>query len=290
MEITVDTKIVALLGKPLRQSLSSKMHSEAFALAGLNYIRIPMEVEGEHLEDVIKGLRYMNVAGISVTKPYKVDVIKYLDEMDELAQKIGAVNCIVNKNGRLKGYNTDGEGFVNALLQETDCMLEQTVFFSLGAGGAGRAICSTLAYRGAKKIYIADQYDDASAALVNDINKYFSPVAEKVPYGDKTEMRTKIAEANVIMNVTGLGMQPHLDETPIEKEALAPHQLAFDAIYNPAKTRFLREAESIGCTILNGQGMIVHCGMMGFELYTGVKQSLKTWSAIMAAIMKDNAG
>ena len=285
MEITVDTKIIPLIGKPLRHSLSSRMHTEAIRMGDLDYVRIPMEINKEYLGNVINGLRYMNVAGISITKPYKVEVIQYLDELDELAEKIGAVNCIVNTKGRLKGYNTDGEGFVNALQQYTDYELKKTVFFCFGAGGAGKAICSTLAYRGVKKIYITDQKDLYSDTLVKNINKFFSPIAEQIPFTDILKIRDKIAEADIVMNVTGLGMFPDISKTPIEKEFLKADQLAFDATYNPIKTKFLQDAESVGCKTINGKGMLIHCGMMGFELYTGIKQSIDIWSEIMNKII-----
>ncbi len=149
--ITVDTKLIGLLGKPLRQSFSPRMQNEAYQAAGLDYLYYPIEVENDHLGDVVNGLRYMNYCGFAVTKPNKIQVIQYLDELDPLAKKMGSVNTVVNTDGKLKGYNTDGEGFVRSLLTQTNCCLNTSIFFCFGAGGAGRAMCSTLAYRGAKK-------------------------------------------------------------------------------------------------------------------------------------------
>lgn len=285
MEITVDTKLVVLLGKPLRQSFSSKMHSEAYRLQNLNYIRIPVEVDKEHLGNVVNGLRHMNVVGISVTKPYKVEIVKYLDELDELAEKMGSVNCILNSNGRLKGYNTDGEGFIRALANKGSYKMNETTFFCFGAGGTGRAICSTLSYKGAKKIYIVDKIDNLSKSLANNINSSFAPVAEQIMFDDVKQIREKLSKADIVMNLSGIGMYPHLDKTPIEKEALKLNQLVFDATYNPEKTRFLQEAELIGCETMNGKNMLINGVMLWFELYTGINQTIKFWMEIMEKII-----
>jgi len=270
MKIDINTKMVTLLGKPLSQSYAARMQNAAYKAAGLNMLYFYTEVENDHLGDVINGIRYMNFAGFAVTKPNKVEVMKYVDEADPLCEKMNASNTVVIKDGRLIAYNTDGIGFLRSLQEEApEIDITKSIFFCLGAGGAGRAICSVLAYNGAKKIYIASRTFSKVEELVNDINEKFAPVAEAVDMQDEKAMKEKVSESDVVMNNTGLGMPVSIDKTPIPKEYLNPKQLCFDATYNPAKTRFLKEAEEVGCKIMNGLGMSLYQGAAQIELWSG---------------------
>lgn len=270
MDININTKLITLLGKPLSQSYAARMQNAAYKAAGLNMMYFYTEVENDHLGDVINGLRYMNIAGFAVTKPNKVEVMKYVDEVDPLCEKMNASNTVVMKDGKLIAYNTDGIGFLRSFLEEApDKKLEETVFFSLGSGGAGRAICSVLAYEGAKKIYIANRTLSKAQDLVNDINEKFAPVAELVDFADLEAMKEKVAESDVLMNNTGLGMYSSVDQTPLDKSWLEASHICFDATYNPAKTRFLLDAEEKGCKIINGIGMSLYQGARQIELWSG---------------------
>jgi shikimate dehydrogenase len=271
MPVTINTKMVALLGKPLSQSYAARMQNAAYRAAGIDMVYFYSEVENDHLPDVVNGLRYMNFAGFAVTKPNKVEVMKYVDEKDPLCQKMNASNTVVIlPGGRLKAYNTDGIGFIRALKEEQpNINIEESAFFCIGAGGAGRAISSALAYYGAKKIYIANRTKSKAQQLVDDINQNFAPVAELVDLEDKVLLEEKIKESDVVMNNTGLGMLSCPDETPIPKEYLRPGQLCFDATYNPSKTRFLIQAEEMGCSIMNGLGMSLYQGAEQIELWSG---------------------
>ena len=271
MPVNINTKMITLLGKPLSQSYAARMQNAAYRAAGINMLYFYTEVENDHLPDVINGIRYMNFAGFAVTKPNKVEVMKYVDEVDPLCEKMNASNTVVLKNGRLKAYNTDGIGFFRSLKEEApEIEISESTFFCLGAGGAARAICSVLAYNGAKKIYIASRTLSRVKELVNDINEKFAPIAELVDIQDLELMKKRIAESEVIMNNTGLGMHVSMDKTPIPKEYLRIGQLCFDATYNPSKTRFLIEAEQVGCKIMNGMGMSLYQGAAQIELWSGV--------------------
>jgi shikimate dehydrogenase len=275
MPVNINTKMIALLGKPLSQSYAARMQNAAYRAAGINMLYFYSEVENDHLPDVLNGIRYMSFAGCAVTKPNKVEVMKYVDEVDPLCEKMNASNTLVLKDGRYKAYNTDGIGFLRSLQEEApEVELPETTFFCLGSGGAGRAICSVLAFYGAKKIFIANRTMSKAQDLVNDINEKFAPVAELVDLEDTAVLKEKIAESDVLMNNTGLGMAATADKTPVPKEFLKPEQLCFDATYNPAKTRFLLEAELVGCKILNGLGM---------SLFQGAEQ-IKLWSCQDAPI------
>ena len=270
--ITVDTKLIALLGTPLSQSFSAKMQNTAFDACGLDYRYFPIECGPEALEAIVNGIRYMHFAGFGVTKPNKVEVIPYLDSLDEFARKMGAVNTVVVENGRkLKGYNTDGEGFLRSLNEHYDKSLSESKFICIGAGGAARAICCSLAYQGAGRRVVSSLYDWESKALVQDINEKFAQIASMVTWDKKEALEEEACQADVIINATGIGMGEHINETPVSKEIFHPGMTAFDAAYNPNITRFLTEAKEAGCKTFNGLGMLLYQGTAQFELWTGKK-------------------
>lgn len=256
--IDINTKMVTLIGTPLKQSFAAQMQNTGYQAAGLNMVYFYTEADKDHLGDIVNGLRYMNFAGFAVTKPNKVRVLRYLDELDPLCQKMGASNTVVKTpDGKLIGYNTDGIGFYTSLTQEGEIKVDQCVFFCFGGGGAGRAMCSVLAYHGARKIYITDVFEPCAKALVADINANFAPVAEFVHHGDFS----KLSACDVVMNASGVGMGDSIGRSPLPKEYIQPSQFYFDACYNPEKTQFLLDAEEKGCRVLNGLGMSLYQGV-----------------------------
>lgn len=287
--VSVDTKLVGLLGYPLKQTFSPQMHNETFEKLSLDYFYFPIEVGNDKLDAVVTGIRNMNFAGFNVTKPNKIEIMKYLDEVDELAEKIGSVNTVTIKDGKLKGYNTDGEGFIRSLLGETNMDLSKNTFFIFGAGGASRAVSSTLAFKGAKKIYIVDKVNEASLSLVHDINSNISECAEFVTF-DEVLFPQYIADCNVLVNATGVGMYPYLERTPVNKEYLRKELFVVDLTYNPSKTQFLLNAEEQGCKTMNGIGMVINQGAIAFSLWTGVEEPVAmmtdTISTIVAKLQK----
>lgn len=261
------------------------MQNAGYEAAGLNMLYFYTEVDKDHLGDVVNGLRYMNFAGFAVTKPNKVRVLRYLDELDPLCKKMGASNTVVKTpEGKLIGYNTDGVGFYTSLVEEGKINVEESTFFCFGAGGAGRAMCSVLAYHGAKKIYITDFYEPCAESLVMDINENFAPVAELVHHGDYA----KIAECNVVMNASGIGMGSTIGQTPMPVEHIQPGQFYFDACYNPDKTQFLLNAEEKGCQVLNGLGMSLYQGAAQIELWTGEKAPVEAMRKELMDILAES--
>ena len=268
MKVDINTKMITLIGTPLGQSFAARMQNAGYEAAGLNMLYFYTEADKEHLSDIVNGLRYMNFAGFAVTKPNKVRVLRYLDELDPLCKKMGASNTVVKTpEGKLIGYNTDGIGFYTSITEEGDVDVKNSTFFCFGGGGAGRAMCSVLAYNGAKKIYITDVFEPCAKALVADINENFAPVAEFVHHGDMS----KIAECDVVMNASGIGMGASIGQSPMGEEYIQPGQFYFDACYNPDKTQFLLNAEAKGCKVLNGLGMSLYQGAAQIELWTGGK-------------------
>ena len=282
--VTVDTKLISLLGYPLKQTFAPRMFNETFRKLNMDNFYFPIEVENDKLEAVVNGIRCMNYAGFNVTKPNKIKILDYLDELDELAEKIGSVNVVAIKNGRLKGYNTDGIGFVQALLDETGMDLSRNTFLIFGAGGASRALSATLADQGAEKLYIIDQIDQASRSLVNDINRKIRDCAEFIAF-DNAPVQQLLQKSNVLVNASGVGMYPHLENTPVDKKFLFKDLLVYDITYNPLKTRLLLEAEEVGCKTMNGIGMVINQGIKGFALMTGMPDPAEIMSAAMEKII-----
>lgn len=280
----IQTKMITLIGTPLGQSFASRMQNTGYKAAGLNMIYFYTEADNEHLGDIVNGLRYMNFAGFAVTKPNKVAVLQYLDELDPLCEKMGACNTVVKTSaGKLVGYNTDGVGFYTSLVKEGGVQADQSVFFCFGGGGAGRAICSVLAYHGARKIYITDAYEPCARSLVDDINEKFAPVAEFVPYGDYS----KLAASDVVLNASGIGMGKTAGQSPMPKQYIQASQLYFDACYNPARTQFLLNAEEKGCRVLNGLGMSLYQGVAQVELWSGKKAPVEAMRQELLNILSE---
>ena len=265
MHIDIHTRFITLLGDPLAQSFAARMQNRGYEAAGLDLVYFYTVTGPEHLGEIIQGLRHMPFAGFAVTKPNKVKVLEYLDELDPLCAKMGSSNTVVKlPDGRLKGYNADGVGFSRAL-DEAGVSVKEKTFFCIGSGGAGRAICSALAYHGAGRILIADLAEESARSLAGDINQNFAPVAGAIPYGDFS----RVQEANAVISASGVGMGKTIGQTPLPPEYIRPGQFYFDACYNPARTRFLENAEKAGCPVLNGLTMSLYQGTAQVELWSG---------------------
>lgn len=270
MNINTQTKLVGLLGYPLGQSLSSVMQNAAFEECNLNRIYIPIEVLPENLETVVKGISKMNFDGFNITKPYKVEIMRFLDEIDDYANCIGAVNTVHIKDGKLKGYNTDGTGYLRNFEKSAGTKIEGKNVLILGSGGASRAIGMTLALNKAKKIYICNRTYDKALSLSNDINKQVENCSEAIPM-EHDFLKEVIANCDVLINTTSIGMLPDSHNSPIDKTFLHKNLIVSDVVYNPRKTKLIKDAEEIGCKVVLGLGMLVYQGIEAFEIWTDIK-------------------
>lgn len=270
MNININTKLYGLLGYPLGQSLSPKMQNAAFNECDLNKIYIPIEVLSENLETVVKGMSKMNFEGFNITKPYKIDIMRFLNEIDDYARCIGAVNTVSIKDGKLKGYNTDGIGFLRNFENNTNSNIEGKNVLMLGSGGAARAIGMTLALNKAKKIYICNRTHEKAVSLSNDINNQVGSCSEAIPM--EYELIKKVINySDVLINTTSVGMFPDLESSPIDKMLLNKNLIVCDIVYNPRKTKLIEDAEEVGCRVVLGLGMLVYQGTAAFEIWTGLK-------------------
>ncbi|MBR4470644.1 MAG: shikimate dehydrogenase [Erysipelotrichaceae bacterium] len=266
MKTDIETRFITLIGMPLRQSFAARMQNAAYEAMGLNLQYFYTEAGIDHLKEIVDGIRYNpSFIGCAVTKPNKVEVLKYLDEVDPLCKKMGACNTVVKKDGNLIGYNTDGIGFYRSITEDAGLSILDKTFFCFGAGGAGHAICSILAYYGAKEIYVTDMFSNNTNELVNSIDHNYTTLAKAVDYKDFSF----IEKCDVIINASGIGMGRTIGESPLPIEFIRNDQFYFDACYNPDKTQFLLNAEEKGCSILNGLGMSLYQGAKQIELWTG---------------------
>jgi shikimate dehydrogenase len=285
--IDTRTKLVGLLGYPLGHSFSPAMQNAAFEKAGLNFLYLPIEVVQEGLGDVIEGIRRMNFAGFNVTIPYKIKVMEYMDELDDLAKLIGAVNTAVITEGRTKGYNTDGEGFVRSLEEKTGLLVKSRRVLVLGSGGGARAITMTLAARGAEHIYICNRTSEKAEGLCKDINTGVRECAEALPM-ETGVMAEVLKEIDILVNATSIGMYPNKKQIPLDLEPLKGDTVVCDIVYNPPRTEFLDKATKKGCTTVNGLGMLAYQGAEAFTLWTGleapVEEMLKALSQKISII------
>jgi len=272
MIISGKVKICGIIGDPIEHTMSPAMHNAAFDKLGLDYVFVPFLVKKEGLRQAMDGVRGLNIRGLGVTIPHKVAVMHYLDQVDDLAQKIGAVNILVNDNGILTGYNTDAGGFLRALL-ERGIEPKGKMVAVLGAGGASRAISFVLAERGANLIILNRTWDRA-IELAERVSRSFGNKIEALPL-DKENLAKALGRADILVNCTNVGMHPRVKETLVTADQLKSDMIVFDTVYNPIKTQLLKEAEKAGATTISGVEMLVWQGVLAFEMWTRHKAPVK---------------
>jgi shikimate dehydrogenase len=251
--INGQTKIFGIIGRPVAHSLSPVMHNAAFRHLGINaaYVAFPVT----DLSQAVAGLRGLSIGGVSVTIPFKEEIIPFLDELDPQAAKIGAVNTVVNRDGRLTGYNTDWLGAGTALTAKIS--LKGRHVLILGAGGASRAIAYGIIQKGAR-VSLTDVDQPRAAALVKDLG------CEAIPLNSVGD-----CPAAILVNATPVGMTPDIDGIPIDPDRLGRFEVVMDIVYQPLQTRLLREAAARGAATIDGLQMLIHQGAAQFELWTG---------------------
>ena len=264
MDIKGSTNIVGLIGHPVEHSFSPPMHNAAFDELGLNYAYVAFDVNPDNLKTAIDGAKSLNIKGFNVTIPHKIEVMQYLDELDEVAGLIGAVNTIDFKN--LKGYNTDGIGAVRAIEEATSIKDKNIVV--AGAGGASRAISFYLAKFGASSITILNRNVNKAQNLASDV--LASDLIGDVKSDSISEINNYLNGADILVDTTPLGMDPHIDDEPIAKaENMHEDLVVFDAVYNPNETVLLKEAIKAGAKPVYGIKMLLYQGAESFKIWTG---------------------
>ena len=250
-----ETLSFALFGNPVAQSLSPLMHGAAFTR-----MKLMATYSAHNVDDaakIVHAIRERGIRGASVTIPFKETVMAFLDEVDANASEIGAVNTILNRDGRLIGYNTDGPGLIRDLAEWTP--IRGKTFIILGAGGAARAAVFAIIQAGGTPLIVNRTAEKAKA------------LAES--FGCRWGLPSEIdrLKADCLINTTPLGMFPDTERSPMKKKFLAHFPFVMDMIYNPLKTRLLREAQKAGCAVRSGVGMFIHQGAEQIRLWTGME-------------------
>lgn len=264
MVIKGSTKVVGLIGEPVEHSFSPPMHNEAFKTLGLDYVYVPFNVSPDNLKSAIEGANSLNIQGLNVTIPHKINVIKYLKELDPIAELIGAVNTIDFKN--LKGYNTDGIGCIRAIEEVTKIKDKNIVV--AGAGGAARAIVFYLAKYGAEEVNILNRNLKKAENLASDL--LASNLISNVNSSDISEISKFISDADILIDTTPIGMHPNVSDEPIVKAADIHEELVVnDIVYNPNETVLLKEAITANAKVVYGIKMLLYQGAESFKIWTG---------------------
>lgn len=257
-------KLYGVIGDPVAHSLSPAMHNDLYEFYSVDATYLAFHVTSEDLQNAVKGFKVNNIAGLSVTVPHKTTIMSYLDDIDPLAEAIGAVNTIVNENGRLVGYNTDGTGFLEGIKKELTSLTDKKMLL-IGAGGAARAIYFTMAQAGLKNIDIANRTISQAEYLVENC-----PFPENSQVLSLKEAEEQLSNYDLIVQTTTIGMHPEVEFSPISMENIKPTAFVSDIIYSPFETKILREAKQKGARIQNGLPMFVNQGALQFEKWTGI--------------------
>jgi len=269
MIIDQDTQLYGVVGNPIRHSLSPAMHNAAFLAGGLNAVYLGFETED--IQACLKGMKELGIKGMSVTIPYKSEVMPFLDEVEDQVAAIGAVNTIVNRDGRLTGYNTDALGALRALEENTELSGKRCIM--IGAGGAARAIGYILKKKGVE-LTIANRSVERGISLCKSLDCRFVNMEEVVNEG-----------GDILINTTPVGMTPNEESCPVPEKVLKRGMVVMDIIYNPLETRLLATARGRACKVVNGLAMFVYQGAEQFRLWTGREAPIKImFEALRAAL------
>ncbi len=257
---SADTKICCLIGDPVEHSLSPLIHNAGYQALSIKYVYVPLRFQD--IERGIEDIRKLGIRGASITLPHKTKALKYVDKVDPPAEEIGAINTIVNDNDVLTGYNTDGDGALQALEEVTTLGGKKVVL--VGSGGAASAIAFRLKKKGVKLV-ILNRTEDKARKLAKKVNAEDSGGLEKLPL---------VSSADILINATSVGMPPETDQSIIPIELLHDRLIVFDIISNPKNTRLLTLARQKGGIIVYGYKMLLYQAARQFELFTGIKAPL----------------
>ena len=272
MMIDAETRLYGLFGNPVGHSLSPAMHNAAFKEKEINAAYLAFGLE--NAQAALAAMRTLNMGGASVTIPHKTDVMAHLDEVDEMAARIGAVNTIVNRRGRLVGFNTDVTGAMRALNACGGVKGKRVLV--IGAGGAARAIAFGISEAGGELV-IANRTEKRAESLAHELFATFQPLKG-----------VSLKGVDVLINTTSVGMAPNIDEAPVALSELSSETLVMDIVYNPLETALLSGARAVGCETIDGVAMFVGQAVAQFELWTGLEAPEALMQSVVMRSLKRN--
>jgi shikimate dehydrogenase len=266
MKISGKTQVCGVIGDPIEHSLSPAMHNAAFEHLKLDYVFLAFKVTTAEVENAMRGMRGLGIHGLNVTMPHKNAVIAYLDEVDSTAKFLGSVNTILNDNGKLLGFSTDGIGALNAL-RENGVNLSGKKVLLLGGGGAAKAIAFALA-KEVNELSILNRTPEKTKALTDALSGKFG---KKVTAGSlaPSTIQENLQDADVLVNATSVGMHPNVEQSLVAPQWLKPDLTVMDIVYNPIETKLAKDAKVVGAKVVNGVEMLIFQGAASFEIWTG---------------------
>lgn len=257
--------LLGVMGNPIAHSKSPAMHNAALSACQIDGHYVPLHVTEDKLKDAIAGIVAMNFRGVNVTVPHKIEVMKYVDELDEGARHIGAVNTIVNHDGHLIGYNTDGIGYLRSLKEEAMPDITGKNVLVIGCGGAARGIIYALLGERPNKVIVANRTVNSALALAKEW-----ATLGNIEGCSLSEVGIHARAVDLIINTTTVGMHPNIGDCPIDPDHIPTGIVVSDLIYNPLETLLLKSARDKGCVTHNGFGMFIYQGAYAFEYWTGL--------------------
>ncbi|MBT9249655.1 shikimate dehydrogenase [Bacillus halotolerans] len=269
-------KLYGVIGNPIAHSMSPDIHNAALKDLGLDGHYHAFKVEENSLEDAVKGIRALGVQGINVTVPHKVSIMDHLDHIDESAKVLGAVNTVRREGDKLVGYNTDGEGFVKSLMRILDKPISELSFLMIGAGGAARAIFTTIVRDNPEKFDICNRTIEKAKQLAES-----APSFRNVEVLSIKEAEERLEQYDVMIHTTSVGMYPNVEDIPLSLQRAASSAVVCDIVYNPIQTSLLKEAKQKGLKTLDGVGMFVEQAALSFRLWTGHEPDVEKMRSIV---------
>ena len=272
MEISGKTKLCCVIGDPVEHSLSPVMHNAAFKELNLDFVYVAFTVRKNELRNAIAGARSLQVHGLNVTMPHKTSIMKHLDEIDPTAKFIGAINTVLNADGKLIGYITDGVGAIKAL-KENSVRLEGKKLLLLGAGGAAKAVAFHAAQE-VEELRILNRTAQKAKELAEALHKKSDKKASGNSLSSEI-IRKELEDTDILVNATSVGMHPNVNQRLVDSTWLRPDLCVMDIIYNPLETKLAKDAKSAGAKVISGIEMLVYQGAASFEIWTNHQAPVK---------------
>ena len=266
MPLSGKTKICAVIGDPIAHTLSPTIHNAAFKHLKLDFVYLAFRVKANDLENAMQGIRELGIHGLNVTMPHKNTVVNYLDEMDPTVQFLGSANTILNREGKLSGFNTDGIGALQALRENGVDLAEKKVLL-LGAGGAAKAIAFSLAPE-VGELTVLNRATEKATKLAEALRQ----ISDKTITGgslSRDVISKNMADSDALINATSVGMRPAAGQSVVPPQSLRSDLTVMDIVYNPIETKLAKDAKAAGAKVINGVEMLIHQGAASFKIFTG---------------------
>jgi shikimate dehydrogenase len=266
MPLSGKTKICAVIGDPIAHTLSPTIQNAAFKHLKLDFVYLAFRVKANDLENAMQGIRELGIHGLNITMPHKNTVVNYLDEMDPTVQFLGSANTILNREGKLSGFNTDGVGALQALRENGVDLAEKKVLL-LGAGGAAKAIAFSLAPE-VGELTVLNRATEKATKLAEALRQ----ISDKTITGgslSRDVISKNMADSDALINATSVGMRPAAGQSVVPPQSLRSDLTVMDIVYNPIETKLAKDAKAAGAKVINGVEMLIHQGAASFKIFTG---------------------